>query len=127
MVIEGVVAFSNLSQHEVFNGKSTGKYSIVLVLDDTTKDKLASQGVKIKDYQGKHQRKFTTKYPVTMVDTSDNPMEGEIPYGSKVRLSINLSNPSPVHGVTPYLQAIRVVELSGNMSQGGAGGFEQGF
>jgi hypothetical protein len=29
-VITGKVAFANLTEHEVFNGQSTGKYSVVV-------------------------------------------------------------------------------------------------
>jgi hypothetical protein len=33
-VVTGTVAFANLAEHEVYNGQSTGKYSLVLSLDD---------------------------------------------------------------------------------------------
>ena len=32
--IEGVVAFSNVTQHDVYNGQSTGKYSVTITMDD---------------------------------------------------------------------------------------------
>ena len=110
MEVEGVVAFSNLSQHEVFNGKSIGKYSLVLVLDDSTKDKLSSQGVKIKDYQGKHQRKFTTQYPFKLNGTLVEKADQEIRWGTKVKLNVTLKNPSPVWGMASYFNEVTVLE-----------------
>jgi hypothetical protein len=61
-VITGKVAFANLTEHEVFNGQSTGKYSVVVTLDDEAADKLAAEGVKLKTYKNQSQRKFATKY-----------------------------------------------------------------
>ena len=43
-VIEGTVAFSNLKEHEVYDKKSTGKYSLTLTLDQDTAKKLSDQG-----------------------------------------------------------------------------------
>ena len=37
-VVEGTIAFENLDTHEIYMGQSTGKYSVVLSLDDTTAD-----------------------------------------------------------------------------------------
>lgn len=123
MVIEGVVAFSNLTKHEEYLGRSTGAYSLVLALSEETKDLLMSKGVKIKEYNGTPQRKFKSQYLVKVVDTDNNPVEGEIPWGSKVRLSVSLGKVSPVHGVTPYVQAVRLVERSENDKDK----FEEGF
>lgn len=124
MVVEGVVAFSNLTKHEEFQGRSTGKYSLVLALNEETKDLLVSKGVKIKEYNGTPQRKFRSQYSIKVIDTEDNTVEGEIPWGSKVRLIVSFGKPSPVYGVTPYLQAVRLVERSENTT---AGEFEEGF
>ena len=38
MITEGVVAFSNLAETEKFNGQDTGKYSIVLTLEQEEAD-----------------------------------------------------------------------------------------
>jgi hypothetical protein len=32
-VIEGIVNFSNVTQHDVFNGQSTGAYSMTITID----------------------------------------------------------------------------------------------
>ena len=55
-VINGVVAFANLAEHEVYNGQSTGKYSLVLTLDDSEAEKLEKEGIKLKMYKNQAQR-----------------------------------------------------------------------
>ena len=45
-VITGKVAFANLTEHEVFNGQSTGKYSVVVTLDDEASRQARSRGRK---------------------------------------------------------------------------------
>jgi hypothetical protein len=111
-VVNGTVAFANLTEHEVFNGQSTGKYSVVVSLDDAEAQKLESEGVKIKTYKDQPQRKFTTKFEdFTVIDNEGEPVsKGSVRWGDKVRIKYNLGNPHPVHGCTPYMQAIRVVE-----------------
>ena len=49
-VLEGLVAFENLDEHEVYQGQSTGKFSLVLSLDEPTADTLAGLGVKLREY-----------------------------------------------------------------------------
>ncbi len=51
-VLEGNVAFANLDEHEEYQGQSTGKYSLVLSLEPADADKLANQGVKLREYEG---------------------------------------------------------------------------
>ena len=51
-VVEGIVNFSNITQHDVFNGQDTGQYSMTVTLDEDDASTLAASGVKIKDYQG---------------------------------------------------------------------------
>ena len=111
-VINGTVAFANLTEHEVFNGQSTGKYSVVISLDDDEAKKLEAEGVKIRTYKDQPQRKFTTKFEdFTVIDNDGEPVsKGSVRWGDKVRIKYNLGNPHPVHGCTPYMQAIRVVE-----------------
>jgi hypothetical protein len=112
-VINGTVAFANLNEHEVFNGQSTGKYSLVVVLDDPEAEKLEG-GHQDQDVQRiKPQRKFTTKFEdFPVIDNDGEPVSKSLCtlWGDKVRIKYNLGNPHPVHGVAPYLQAIRVVE-----------------
>ena len=110
-VIEGIVNFSNVTQHDVYNGQSTGAYSMTITIDEEDAAFLASQGVKIKDYQGNKQRKFKSKYDIMRVDADGNRFEGEIPYNSKVRLKFKSGPAHPVHGTPTYLEAVKVLEL----------------
>lgn len=111
-VINGVVAFANLAEHEVYNGQSTGKYSLVLTLDDSEAEKLEKEGIKLKMYKNQAQRKFATKFEdFAVIDNDGEPVSrASVRYGDKVRVKYNLGNEHPVHGVAPYLQAVRVVE-----------------
>lgn len=112
--IEGVVAFSNVTQHDVYNGQSTGKYSVTITMDDDVAEELASKGVKIKEYQPEDtvfkQRKFSSKFDLRVIDAEDNPYSGEIPRNSRVRLLYNLGPAVGEHGASTYLNAIRVLE-----------------
>ena len=74
-VIEGIVNFSNVTQHDVFNGQSTGAYSMTITIDEEDAAFLASQGVKIKDYQGNKQRKFKSKYEVKRFTADGNRLQ----------------------------------------------------
>jgi hypothetical protein len=113
-VLQGTVAFENLNEYEVFNGQSTGKYSLVLTLDDPEANDLAKQGVKLREYEGVKQRKFSTKYPVEVIDTEDEPFRGRLTRGSKVKVLWAAGKPHPVHGTPTYLNKVRVVELATN-------------
>jgi hypothetical protein len=114
IVTSGVVAFSNLTEHEMYDGQSTGRYSLVITMEDSDASKLADMGVKLKNYDGKEQRKFASKYHVSVVDTEDRPVNGEIPYGSKVRVLWKDGVAHPQHGVGTYLNKVRVVEFAEN-------------
>lgn len=111
-VITGKVAFANLTEHEVFNGQSTGKYSVVVTLDDEQADKLAAEGVKLKTYKNESQRKFATKFEdFQVIDNEGEPVSrGSVRWGDTVRIKYGLGKPHPVHGTSVYLQAIRVIE-----------------
>jgi len=111
-VLQGTVAFANLDQHEVFNGQSTGKYSLVLTLDEPEAEVLAKNGVKLREYEGLKQRKFSTKYPVDIIDTEDEPFRGRLTRGSKVKILYAEGKPHPVHGTPTYLNKVRVVEVA---------------
>ena len=111
-VLEGNVAFANLDEHEEYQGQSTGKYSLVLSLEPEDADKLASKGVKLREYEGTAQRKFSTKYEVPMFDAEGNEFNGRLTRGSKVRVKYAEGKPHPVHGTSTYLSAIKVVELA---------------
>ena len=111
-VVNGVVAFSDLDAHEIYNGQSTGKFSIVLTLEDTEAEKLEKNGIKLKMYKNQAQRKFTTKFEdFAVIDNEGEPVSrASVRYGDKVRVKYDLGNEHPVHGVATYLQAVRVIE-----------------
>jgi hypothetical protein len=110
------VAFSNITEHDVYQGKSTGKYSLTITMEPSEAAKLEDRGVRLKDYEGKAQRKFSTKYTVPVVDADDNPVSGEIPYGSTVRVLWAQGPDHPQYGPSTFLNRIRVVEFSENSS-----------
>ena len=113
MITEGVVAFSNLSETERYNGQDTGKYSIVITMEQDEADKLTAEGVTLKEYKNQPQRRFTTKYPhFSVLDVDGNPVPKEIPYGSKVKILWNKSNPHPTYGVITYFKKIKVLEYA---------------
>jgi len=109
-VIEGVVNFSNVTQHDMYNGQSTGAYSMTITLSEDDASTLSSQGVKIKDYEGSKQRKFKSKYDILTVDSEGNKYNGEVPYNSRVRLKYKTGPAHPVHGTPVYLEAVKVLE-----------------
>lgn len=113
-VLQGTVAFANLDEFEVYNGQCTGKYSLVLTLDESDADALSKQGIKLRDYEGLKQRKFSTKYEVDIIDKDDEPFRGRLTRGSKVKILWSDGKPHPVHGTPTYLNKIRVLELADN-------------
>jgi len=112
----GEVAFSNVTEHEVFNGRTTGKYSIVLRLDQEEAAKLDAAGVRLKDYEGVSQRKFASKFPIKVVDMDDKPLNDEMGHGSKVRVWWE-GKPNEEFGTIPYLNGVRVIELAEPVEQ----------
>lgn len=110
-VITGTVAFSNVTKTDVYQGKDTGKYNVVVTMDADEAAKLESQGVKLKDYEGKLQRKFTSKYPPEVLDLDGHRVAGEIPFGSEVRVLYTLGQTSPEWGTAAYLQKVRLVSV----------------
>ena len=111
-VTTGVVAFCDLNEHEVFKGKSTGRFSIVVTMEDEAASKLADMGVKVKEYEGKKQRKFSSKFDVPVLDLNGEKVSKDIPFGSTVRLAWKDGAEHPEHGVPTYLDAVRLVELN---------------
>ena len=110
-VVEGIVNFSNITKHDVYKGHDTGKFSITITVSEDDANQMASNGVKIKDYQGAKQRHFRTQYNTFKAfDAEGNPYRGEIPYNSRVRLKYKLGPAHPVHGVSTYLEAVKVLE-----------------
>ena len=115
IVTSGVVAFSNIEEFEVYDGQSTGRYSLVINMEPADASVLENMGVKVKEYDGKAQRKFASKFKVDVLDLDNNPVSGEVPYGSKVRLLWNAGQDHPQHGVGTYLNKVRVVEFADGM------------
>ena len=109
-VVEGIVNFSNVTAHDVYNGQSTGAFTLTITMSEDDANAFAAQGVKIKDYQGNKQRKFKSKYAIKRFDAEGNNYEGEIPFNSKVRLVYKLGVEHPVHGVPAYLEKVKVLE-----------------
>jgi hypothetical protein len=109
-VIEGTVNFSNVTQHDVFNGQDTGTFSMTITMSDDDAATLAAQGVKIKEYEGAKQRKFKSKYAINMYDAEGDRYNGEVPYNSRVRLKFKTGPAHPVHGTPVYLEAVKVLE-----------------
>ena len=65
MLVEGTTIFKTfLTQHDSYQGQSTGKYSIQVKLDGATASKLTKDGVHIKEYDGEPIRKFTSRFDV---------------------------------------------------------------
>ena len=111
-VTEGTVAFQSLREHDVFNGQSTGKYTLTIMLPEDNAKELEEQGVKLKDYEGNAQRKFSSKFSVPVLNPDGTPFTGDVTRGSKVRIQYQYGNPHPVHGVATYLNAVKVLEVA---------------
>jgi hypothetical protein len=118
-VLEGNVAFANLDEHEVYQGQSTGKYSLVLALEGADADMLAEKGVKLREYEGTKQRKFASKFDVPMFDAEGMDWRGRLTRGSKVRIQYQEGDEHPVHGVSTYLNKVKVLELAETEDSGG--------
>ena len=111
-LIEGSAAFSVLTETDVYNGKDTGMYKLTLVLDDVATRALEEAGVIVKEYEGMGQRAFKSKFPVSVVDVAGEPVKGEIPRGSKVRVQYAYGPPNGEYGVPVYLNKVRVLEFA---------------
>lgn len=117
IVTRGTIAFSNLTAHDVYKGKSTGKYNVTVVLADGEAEKLEDMGVRVKEYTKDDgtvlkQRKFATQYHVPVLFQDDTVFNGEIPYGSEVRVAWTAGDSDPEYGLGTYLYKIRLVELA---------------
>lgn len=111
MITEGIVAFSNLTETETYNGKDTGKFSIVITMDEANANAMEEAGVKLKEYQNQSQRKFVTKFPdFPVLDAEGDIHSKHIRYGSKVKILWDGSDPHPEFGVVPYFKKIKVLE-----------------
>lgn len=124
MITEGTVAFCNLSETEKYQGQDTGRYSVVISIEDDDAESLEELGINLKEYEGKKQRKFVTKFShFPVLDLDGEVTSKHIPYGSKIRVLWEPSQPHPTWGVSPYLQKVKVLELADT----GDVGDEEGF
>jgi len=113
-VIEGLAQFINVRETEVYQGKDTGRYTVTLTLDDAQANELSSKGVQLRSYgEGDAaimQRKFASIFEIKVIDAEGEKYEGDIPRGSKVRISYKYGDEHPVYGVPVYMDAVRVLE-----------------
>lgn len=109
-VMNGTVNFSNLTKTDTYMGQDTGKYNLTMTVSEEDANRLSSLGVKVKEYEGAKQRKFSSKFDINVMDADGNPYRGEVPYNSKVRIKFKTGQEHPVHGVSTYLEAVKVVE-----------------
>ena len=119
MAVEGTVAFSCLTSPDVYQGKETGWYHLVLNLPEDTAETLKKKGVKVKDYEGSLHRKFKTKSSrIPMFDETEegNPVEwlsGEIPRGSRVRILAGFPDTADDKwGLSTYLNRVKILEVA---------------
>lgn len=119
----GTVAFESLRQTDVFNGQDTGKYNVTITLDEDSADELVDAGVKLREYEGNKQRKFASKYLVDVFDNTGGRFDGQVTRGSKVKVKYSLGKPHPVHGVSPYLVAVKIMELAEDTGGENSGDF----
>jgi hypothetical protein len=111
MIIEAETIFkTHLTVHEEYQGQSTGKFALQLALTPDQKEKLESDGVKVKEYDGQPLRKFASRYEVKMFDKEGAEISRELPAGSKVRLEY-ITKSHPTAGEVPYVQRLMVLEL----------------
>ncbi len=112
--VEGIVAFSNLLEHDVYKGKSTGNYTLTIAVDQADATELEKQGVKLRDYKGTPQRKFKSQFPVAFYEANGERIAEadryEIPFGSRVRVLYKAGDSHPEFGVPVYLSAVKVLE-----------------
>lgn len=109
-IATGEVVFSNLTAHDVYRGKDTGKYALTVTLDAQSARELEESGVSVKLYEGNAQRRFVTKHRPKVVDLDDMPVNSELPRGTKVRVLYATGEEYDGH-VPVYMNAIRVVEM----------------
>ncbi len=113
MITEGTVAFCHLVETEKYQGQDTERFTITINLSSEDADKLKDMGIRLKDWDGKAQRKFVTKFSeFPVVDSDGEPTSKHIPYNSKVRIQWEPGKPHPTHGVAPYLRKVKVLELA---------------
>ena len=85
MLVEGETIFKTfLTEHDTYQGQSTGKYSLQIKLDGATASRLTKEGVVIKEYEGEPIRKFTSRYDVPVYISKTEKWEEELPSGTLI-------------------------------------------
>ena len=116
-MISGKVAFSNLTQHDFYQGKDTGNFTLTVTLDDDSAKALEAEGVRLKTYEDTQQRKFKSAYPTAVLNMDNSAFQGEIPRGSVVRVLYKTGPENKDYGVPVYMEKIRVVEVAENTTE----------
>lgn len=109
-VLTGTAVFSNVTKKDVYMGAES-KYNVTLVLSEEDAKGLATAGVKVSTYKEVKQRKFASNYPPSIYNLDMTEFMGEIPRGSIVKVQYKLGEDHPVHGVTTYLEKVKVLEV----------------
>jgi hypothetical protein len=116
-VLTGTTVFSNVTKKDVYMGAES-KYNVTIVLSPEDAVGLAKAGVKVSEYKEVQQRKFASNYKPSIYGLDMEEFIGEIPRGSVVKIQYKLGDDHPVHGVTTYLEKIKVVEVGqGSMDE----------
>ena len=116
-MISGKVAFSNLTQHDFYQGKNTGNFTLTVTLDDDSAKALEAEGVRLKTYEDTQQRKFKSAYPTAVLNMDNSAFQGEIPRGSVVRVLYKTGPENKEWGTPVYMEKIRVVEVAENTTE----------
>ena len=127
--VNGHVAFCNLTQHEIYQGVSTNKYSITLMLDEDSAQDLSDAGVTVSEYKGQPKRKFTTTFEDFRIfnpnltdwkKSHSGKYEREIPRGSKVHMLAKVTEePYKNFGCSAYVDKVHVLsEASSPVPEG---------
>lgn len=113
--VEGTVAFYHLIERDSYKGREKATYDLTVNIDEETAQKMKDMGVHVKYYEGNPQRKFTTKFKVPVLDGTQDPnskkqWEGEVPWGSKVKVLWETTGiPNEEYGIPTYVKAVRVL------------------
>lgn len=115
LVANGVVAFVNIETPDSFMGNES--YNITLGLDEDSSEYLSKEGVKLREYDGVPQRKFTRKVEFgqpQVYDAEGNEIEPNvITWGDKVRILYTMGKGNKL-GRGVYLNKVKLIEKGEN-------------
>jgi len=109
---EGYVAFSNILTEDQYQGQDVG-YNVTLCMDQDEATKLADSEVVVKSYKSVAQRKFKSGYNIGVLteDGQEMQLSEELPRGAKVRVQWKHGPKHPQHGVSTYVNKIKVLDM----------------